>query len=79
MAFSPDGQQLATAGRDHLVRIWDARPLSPEVLWQREARGLVEFLSTQTSASDPIARVRDDVTISEPVRQRALALLQWEK
>ena len=46
VAFSPDGYQIAAPAGRH-VRIWDARPLLPEVLTTREARSVVEFIFAQ--------------------------------
>jgi WD40 repeat protein len=75
VAFSPDGLCLATASRDHTVKIWDATPLTPETLLQRQARSVVQFLSARgLSRTDVLARLREDATLSEPVRQRALTL-----
>ncbi len=30
VAFSPDGKRLASASGDGRVKVWDARPLTPE-------------------------------------------------
>ena len=75
LAFSPDGRQIAAAGQDGTVQIWDAAPLTPERRTLREARSVVEFLSAQKlPAAEIKARIQRDPTISDEVRTRALAL-----
>jgi len=77
VAFSPDGYRLASASHDGTVKIWDASPLTPELRVLREARSLVEFLSAQSlSKTEVSARIRSDPTLSEPVRRRALDMVE---
>jgi WD40 repeat protein len=73
VVFSPDGYQIACACADGTVKIWDARPLLPEVQTSREASSVVEFLLAQKlPGAEVLARIRRDRTISESVRERAL-------
>jgi WD40 repeat protein/serine/threonine protein kinase len=74
LAFSLDGYRLASASQDETVKIWDARPLTPEVAVEREAAALVTSLFADPSTKEQvIAHLRSDRTISDPVRQEALA------
>ena len=58
------------------VQIWDATPLTPELLVLREARSIVEFLTAQKLPdSEMISRIRREPAISDAVRTRALSLL----
>jgi WD40 repeat protein/tRNA A-37 threonylcarbamoyl transferase component Bud32 len=75
VAFSSDGIRLASCGDNNTVRIWDATPLTPERLDEREAVSVVNFnLAQSRSEASVVEAIRADKTISEPVRQKALAL-----
>jgi hypothetical protein len=77
VAFSPDGLTLASTSWDYALKVWDARPLTPELQVLREARGLVELLFAKSlPTAEVLDHIRRDRTISEPVRQRALELAE---
>jgi WD40 repeat protein len=77
LAYSPDGSCLATAGADGTMKIWDATALTPQRLIEREARGLVQFLFAKPLSPDEAsAAIRRDPTITEAVRQQALAWVE---
>jgi hypothetical protein len=75
--FSADGGRLAIATSDKTVRILDARPLSDELRWEREALGLYRFHADKFLSSDELLEnIRRDPEVSEPVRQQALHLAE---
>jgi WD40 repeat protein len=73
--FSPDGQRLAAACDDGTLKIWDATPLTPELLTLREARSVVQNLFARPlPRNDVLESLRSDLTLNEAVRRQALAL-----
>ncbi len=80
-AFSPDGQRLASASNDGTVKVWDARPWTPELRAESQARGLLTMKRDRVKSLDELqADIRSDKTISDLVRQQALdwAGLFWK-
>jgi WD40 repeat protein len=77
VAFSPDGQRLLAAAPGGAVKVWDGRPLTPELEAEREALGLVDFLFEKPLWRDDVVKaIRAHNAITEEVRQKALALAQ---
>ena len=79
VAFNPDGQRLASASVE--VKVWDARPWTPELMAQSQARGLLTMKRDRAKSLKELqATIRDDKTISDLVRKQALdwAELFWK-
>jgi WD40 repeat protein len=75
--LSPDNLQLAGAMADGTVRIWDARPLTPAIELEREARGMVAYVFRPGMDAEGVAKkIVGDSTVSEPLRRRAIEVAQ---
>jgi WD40 repeat protein len=82
VAFSPDGQRIVSGSTDATLKVWDARPLTPALWIEREGHSLVQSLfDKRLTRSAATARIRNDATVSTPVRACALKLvaLNWER
>ena len=80
VAFSADGKRLASANSDQTIKVWDARPVTPGLeraveQLSHEAQSAVarhrEMLATYEELQ---AALRNDETISDAVRNKALEL-----
>ena len=81
MAFSPDGQRLAAASGDRTVKVWDARPWTPELRAQSQARGYLTVHRDRVESLEELqTAIHSDKTISDLVRKQALdwAELFWK-
>ncbi len=76
VTLDPHGRRLAATGETG-VTIWEQAPLSAELAEQRQAASLVKFLFDQSRTPEAVqARIRDDRTIRDAVRQQALTLVE---
>jgi WD40 repeat protein/tRNA A-37 threonylcarbamoyl transferase component Bud32 len=85
VAFSADGRQLAAAGQGTgtgpAVLLWDARPLTDELLHERAARSLVaDRLGKALTWDELRTGLARDGTVGGAVRRQALALAEqtWQ-
>jgi WD40 repeat protein len=75
VAFSPDGTQLATGG-DAGVKVWDARPLTPQGAAEVEALALLDTLFARPLPASAVrAAVEKQVILSDAARRQAPELI----
>jgi WD40 repeat protein/tRNA A-37 threonylcarbamoyl transferase component Bud32 len=80
VTFDASGRRLA-ASADSVVTIWEAAPLAAELHEERQAMSLVKYRFAELPTREAVlARIRDDNTIGDALRQRALALVEtfWQ-
>jgi len=82
LALSPNGTRLAASLRlGSVIRIWDARPPTPELRAQSQARRLLRLHRDRVNSLEELRMtLRADKTISDMVREQALdwAELFWK-
>ena len=80
LAFSADGKRLASASDDGTVKVWDARPWTPELKVEQQAVSLIRFLFDKgLSQADVLQSLAADETINDLVRHRATELARdWK-
>jgi WD40 repeat protein/tRNA A-37 threonylcarbamoyl transferase component Bud32 len=81
LSFSSDGTHLASGSFDGAIRIWDARPWTPEGAAEasvdRETLGLLDFLFTKPLRKADVINYLSNTTYLNPeVGRRALSLVE---
>jgi len=81
IAFSPDGLRLASTSFDGTVRVYDARPWTPQLRIEQEARNLINSLyASVRQRAEVIGRIEHDSSLSPEVRQEALEMTKrWRE
>jgi WD40 repeat protein/serine/threonine protein kinase len=81
IAFSPDGLRLASTSFDGTVRVYDARPWTPQLRIEQEARNLINLLyASVRQRAEVIRRIEHDSSLSPEVRQEALEMTKrWRE
>jgi WD40 repeat protein len=77
VTFSPDGGQLFLATGGRAIQVFDARPLTTEIMTEREALGLLHYLfSMPLCKADVLEHLSTSPTITPEVRRMALELVK---
>jgi WD40 repeat protein/serine/threonine protein kinase len=75
VAFSPEGLRLAAASFDGMVRVWDARPWTPQLRIEQEARNLINHLDSKLGSKAKVIQIiEEDTALGAEVRQEALEM-----
>jgi WD40 repeat protein/tRNA A-37 threonylcarbamoyl transferase component Bud32 len=70
--FSSDGMRLGGSHRDN-IKIWDARPWTPETRLEQQALGLVRCMLPKYDSEESLQiAIRENKLFTEDVRKRAL-------
>ena len=77
VAFSPDGQRLASANQDGSIHLWETTSVSPEMQHRRATSQMVaDLFGAMHLRADVLERLRTLPGMSPSRRQDALAVAQ---